>query len=244
MGRSKEDGIWKKVKKVASTAFCRTEELRKLVISKKNPYIRTIDGALYSKDGKRLISSAAATESFVVPKRTTKISKGAISYQWKLKAVCILGNITRLPDECFQNSGIINVVLPNKLKTVGRRCFANCTDLEELNFPNTLQTLETGALEYCGFRKLKLPKSVDCIEEDALHCSVETLIFKGKVPPLLDTQKEIPYPEHGDDDGYDGDPYEWIAPGIGKVIVPKQSLKAYRKALKKRMVYEVLKGTK
>ena len=54
-------------------------ELKEITVDEKNPFLKSVDGVLYSNDGKKLISYPAAKDgsTYVIPKEVEEVCGGA-----------------------------------------------------------------------------------------------------------------------------------------------------------------------
>lgn len=80
---------------------------------------------------------------------------------------------------CFTNSGCLkirkcrttneNIInIPFGVSIIGARAFSNCSNLEEITFPDSLITIEDSAFENCkNLRKVCIPKNVEKISKCA-----------------------------------------------------------------------------
>ncbi len=235
--------LGKKFKRLGKGVFFETKDIVKLTIDKKNPYFKTIDDAIYSKNGKVLIEGAGVNKPITIPKKVKTIKKGAFLSNIRISHIKMGSNIKSLPSECFKNSGLESIELPAKLKKIGKDCFSNCELLRKIKLPSSLQSIQSRAFEGCGFKKLTIPEHVKFIGENALFCSVGVLIFKGIRPPVIKEQGSveniISNMEHEDEDYF---PYAYygIKPGIENVIVPKKSVEKYDKIFDKTMKFKTL----
>ena len=95
--------------------FVGCASLKKIEVSEESLYFKTIDGNLYSKDGKCLIKYATGKEDkeFTLPEEVTEICSGAFSYSSYLTAVHLHNNITTIYGRPFSNSLSIDDVYYN-----------------------------------------------------------------------------------------------------------------------------------
>ena len=86
--------------------FVGCTSLKNIDISEDSLYFKTIDGHLYSKDGKCLIKYATGKEEkeFALPKSISEIASGAFSYSSYLTTVYLHNNITTVYGNPFSNT--------------------------------------------------------------------------------------------------------------------------------------------
>ena len=76
-----------------------------------NPYFKSINGALYSKDGTLLIKCPSEkTGSFTVPSSVKKIAHSAFMDCTKLTSVTIPDSVTVMDDRTFKNCALLKRV--------------------------------------------------------------------------------------------------------------------------------------
>ena len=217
---------------------------RKLTIHKHNPYYKSIDNVIYSKDGKELISGRLARETVFVSKRVQKVSKSAFEGNQKVDGVVFEGKLEALPENCFAMSGVYFVVFPKTLKEIEAGCFKHCRYIEEMEIPKTVQYIFQDAFYGCGLKKLIVPQSVKLIGRNALHAAINKIEFKGVKPPKIREQEEIELWEYLEPE-YEGsgvEPFGGLDLCIRDIVVPKKSLSKYKKTFKNKMLYESIKG--
>lgn len=64
-------------------------------------------------------------------------------------SLTIKGVVTELGDGCFDNCKFKTLNLPEGLEVIGTRCFNDCSDLENLVLPTTLETIKRDAFRGC-----------------------------------------------------------------------------------------------
>lgn len=103
----------------------------------------------------------------------TGILEGAFANNTVIKKVTIEADIRSIPDNCFSNSSIVEVVLPKKLRSIGAKSFADCVSLTKITLPNGMQKIEREAFINCsGLTSMAIPEGVTEIKEYAFkNCS-------------------------------------------------------------------------
>ena len=114
--------------------FRKCLDVKEFIVAKENPNLCAMDGAIYSKDGKKLIAVPNAwREEFVVREGTEEIGDFALAEFSKMK----------------------KVVFPQSLKKIGHRALDGCTALKEIHLPRYLRTIEYRAFDNCtSLRKI------------------------------------------------------------------------------------------
>lgn len=107
------------IRRIGSIPFAECEQLKEITIDGSNPNYKAADGVLCTADGKVLIQyPCAAADEYAVPEGTEEIAYGA-----------------------FSSAGIKKVTLPASLKTIGNFAFYDCTKLESLELPDSLESV-------------------------------------------------------------------------------------------------------
>ena len=83
--------------------FGLASQLESIIVSESHPLYKTIDGNLYSKDGKKLIQYAPGKKdtSFKTPDEVTTLCTGAFYYVRSLTSLTISANVEIIESGCF-----------------------------------------------------------------------------------------------------------------------------------------------
>lgn len=227
----------KNIKNFSYDVFDRVVKIKKIVISKKNPYLKCVKGAIYSKNMKTLLFGSVSQKNMKISNKTKIIRKGAFAYHTNPKKVIFLNKMISIPEECFLQSKVKEVVLPDTVKSIGKSAFSDCKQMRTIALPASLLSIKEKAFYNCGFRKLVIPKKVINIEENALQASIVNLIFKGKKVPVIENQEEClegkPIKGREDNGNLDDEDVVYnFEYGIGTVQIPRKSASLYKKAVK------------
>ena len=98
-------------------------------VAEDNPFLKSVDGAVFSKDGKTLIAypNAATETHYTVP-----------------------AGVTAIADHAFANNiNLQSVSLPIGLKSIGSSAFYRCCSLISINIPLTVTELGANAFDSC-----------------------------------------------------------------------------------------------
>ncbi len=80
------------------------------------------------------------------------------------------GDVIDIPSSMFLgNSTLKTVSLPNKLKTIGRAAFSNCSNLTDVSIRFELQTIDEYAFQGCKLSSVSLPNSVTAVSNGAFN---------------------------------------------------------------------------
>lgn len=138
--------IGKDVQTIEEDVFWICATLTTIYVAPDNLYYQSIDGNLYDKESKTLIS----------------YPRGKVEKTFKLPdAVTSIGNFA-----FYLNQHLTSVEMGNKVETIGDFAFANCVSLHNINIVNGVKTIGKSAFADCdGLMALELPHSVVSIGE-------------------------------------------------------------------------------
>ena len=128
---------------IGSIPFAVCEQLKEISISADNPNYKTVDGVLYSKDGKLLIQYPCAKgEEYAVEEGTEEIGYAA-----------------------FASSSLKKVTFPETVRKIDNMGFFECFGLEALQLPDSLEEIGD-----CAFGELYLSAfGVQKVKMDSVH---------------------------------------------------------------------------
>lgn len=176
--------------------FSYCTNLAKIVVDKNNSTFKSIDGNLYSKDGKELVQYAIGKKetSFVIPDGVTTINQysfytcenivevtlpigittigdNAFKYCYNLKTVNIPGSVETMGNSVFGFcESLSNLTIENGVKSLGKGTFSFCKSLENISIPNSITSLDYAVFSSCtGLTRITIPDSVITIGDEAFH---------------------------------------------------------------------------
>ena len=172
------------------------KEAYKYKINKENPYYKTVDGILYSKDGKSLILCPRGKDGtvdipdgteYICEKAFSKSHISAVKFPDSLKEIgpfafdCCenLANIDfghgirHIGSESSSNifrscASIEKADIPSQVESIGNRLFLNCRNLKEIIFHNGLISIGELAFVDTKVERLSIPATVERIGVSAM----------------------------------------------------------------------------
>ena len=162
-------------------AFSGCTSLTSISVDENNPNYKSIDGNLYSKDGKTLIQYAIGktATSFVIPDSVTTIGSSAFSSCDSLTSIVIPDGVTSIGDGAFQYcSGLTSVTIGDSVTSIGDLAFCGCNCLTSVTFGDSVTTIGRYAFYICtSLRSITIPDSVTSIGDGAFwNCSSLTSV--------------------------------------------------------------------
>ena len=107
-------------------------------------------------------------ESINIPETVTVIAPQAFDGCTKLSTEINLPNLTSLSWWVFKDTSITKVVSLGKITTLSEGVFQNCTKLESVTLPDTLQEIYKGTFTHCtSLETCDIPQSVTTINPQA-----------------------------------------------------------------------------
>ena len=118
-----------------------------------NPYFKSVDGVMYSKDGKCLVQypSGKKEDSFVIPHGTIEIGKYAFACCKYLKKVTIADTVTTIGAASFYECAALErIAIPNSVVILEFAAFYKCTSLKSVTLSKNIEIIRFSAFEYCS----------------------------------------------------------------------------------------------
>ena len=139
----------------------KTKSLSAFIVDNDNPNYKSIDGNLYSKDGKTFIRYAPAKTDteFRVPDGVTTIAKNAFEESDNLRYIYLSDDVEYIDENAFGGCGnLIEVIMGQNVNTVCDGVFSCCEKLQKVSFPNSVTHIGNYAFQHChSLTSVELP---------------------------------------------------------------------------------------
>ena len=131
----------------SDTAFDKTSSMTEINVSPDSKNFKSVDGVLYTKDGKKLVACPAGKTEIKFADGVTEIQQGAFQGCNQITSVTIPNTITKLPKDAFADCIKLNkVILPETLTEIGKWAFQT-TALTDITIPESVTVIDPQAFE-------------------------------------------------------------------------------------------------
>ena len=145
------------------------ETIKSITVSKDNPYYTSIDGNLYSKDGKTFLCYAGGKEEkeFTVPETVTAVGSAAFSYCPYLEKVTLHDGITKIQEEetarmfFYFCPRLTTIILSNALTQI-KGLLSSGHNVKHIDYHEGITYL--GSNTFSELESAVIPKSIQSIE--------------------------------------------------------------------------------
>lgn len=154
-----------------------------LKIDKNNPNFKSIDGNVYTYDGKELIhyNYNNTQEKFIMPDGVVEIGPYAFYDHCYLQKIKFPKSLRKINEYAFCYVKLLDEANFNEgLEEIGFGAFMNCRGLEKIEIPDNVKILDEYMLFGCSkLTTIKLPKNLEEIKHGALSSceSLENLLL-------------------------------------------------------------------
>ena len=162
-------------------------------------------------------SDCSSITSVTIPNSVTTIGGWAFSGCGSLTSVTIPNSVTTIGGWAFSIcSSLTSVTIPNSVTTIGDNAFIGCSSLTSVTIPNSVTRIGSEAFSDCtNLQKVNIGNSVKTIGEFAFNkcTNITQISSEAVVPPTCESGV-----------------FFYVNTSKCKLIVPKNSLDAYKQA--------------
>ena len=175
------------VTSIGSSAFSYCYSLNSIDVEDGNANYKSIDGNLYSKDGKELIQYAIdkTADTFTIPDGVTSIGSYAFSGCTSLASITIPNSVTSI-GQAFRDCGsLTSITISDSVTSIGSYTFWYCDSLTSITIPDSVTSIGKNAFYKCvSLTSIIIPDSVMSIDYDVFEgCTSLTIYCEAESKP-------------------------------------------------------------
>lgn len=211
--------IPKSVLIIGWATFCECFNLESISVASGNARYVSVDGNLYSRDGKTIIQYAPGKKDtrFTVPEGVTTIGDGAFLGCINLVDISLPNSLISIGFASFEGCAYLaSITIPNGVTRIGEWAFSSCTSFTSVVIPDSVTSMDDYAFAWCmaltsvelseGLTKIGygmfdecmaltsvvIPKGITIIKSGAFNgCrSLADIYFGGDTAAWNDIEKE------------------------------------------------------
>lgn len=172
------------VTSIGHGAFSDCYALKNINVNSGNAYFKSVNGALFNKNGDTIYAfPAGLSGNYVIPSTVKTIFHDAFSGSGKLTSVSIPSSVTTIGDYAFWDCKLLTLVsIPDSVTKIGASSFERCAKLRKVNFGTGLTEIGGNAFAYCtALTTASLPNKLVTLGKQAfLNCSAITEVYIPK----------------------------------------------------------------
>lgn len=175
-----------KVNYIGADIINECEQISSIQVEDKNKHFCAIDGVVFTKDIKRLITYPySQNEYYKIPVGVVNILDYAFMGRRALKQIDIPETVNLIGRNAFAYSGLISVDIPKNVISIEKSTFEDCRNLTSATLPNGLINIGEKAFMYSNLTSIEIPEGVKRIGQGAFAVceNLETVIL----PTTLDS---------------------------------------------------------
>ncbi len=155
------------VTSIGLSAFSGCSALTAITVASGNANYKSVDGVLFSKDGKTLMlyPIGKTGDTYTIPSSVTSIGEGAFNNCSGLTSITIPSSVTSIGEYAFNNcSGLTSITIPSSVTSISDYAFSGCDGLTSITIPSSVTSIGEYAFEYCSsLTSITIPSSVTSI---------------------------------------------------------------------------------
>jgi len=146
---------------ITSYAFTYCRTLVRFGVESTNTSITSVDGVLFSMDKKIIICYPRYKEgqSYIIPEETTTIGTTAFDYCQKLLNITLPNGLKTIEANAFEDCSFSEITIPESVTSIGKSAFSSCNNLATITMVSTNPpVLGASAFKYISSSaKIKVP---------------------------------------------------------------------------------------
>ena len=171
------------VEQIGTNLFVGCSKLKTISVSPDHPYFATIDGVLFRKADKALISYPAGIKSstYTIPQGIAVIGDSAFFACSSLTSVSVPDSVTSIGDEAFALcSSLTSVSIPDSVTSIGDLAFRFCDSLTSVSIPDSVEQIGTNPFAACSALK-----TISVSPEHLYFATIDGVLFRKADKALI-----------------------------------------------------------
>lgn len=120
-------------------AFVGCSSVDSITVDENNSFYVTVDGSLYTADGKTLVRAVTGISDFAVPENVEEIAVAAFYGNTDLISVSIPYGVEAIGESAFYGCiSLVSLKIPASVTDIGRFAFERCGSLSSVTLPDTV----------------------------------------------------------------------------------------------------------
>ena len=146
---------------------------------------KTIDGIVYTKNGKMVVAGSLGLEHVVIPEGVEKLGHSAFR-NCKIKSVVLPDSMDRIRAKAFcQCKNLKSVRIGDNVDTIEDSAFAECCSLKHIDIPAGIKTINDYAFLNSGLESIELHEGLLCLGHKAFSgTNIESIHLPASVKKL------------------------------------------------------------
>ena len=149
---------------MSGTPFAGCEKLTQIIVSPDHPVYEVVDGVLFNKIEKSLVSCPCAiiANGYTIPQGIEKIGIGAFWNCTSLIGITIPDSVTIIDEGAFYDcTNLTKITIPNSITSISNSMFFGCTSLKEVTIPDNVTIIDSWAFYGCtSLKEITIPDSI------------------------------------------------------------------------------------
>lgn len=177
--------LGKGIERIDEYAF---DSVTAFFVDEENPTFKSVDGNIYTKDGKRFFRYANDAEAthFEIPETVESIAEHAFYGASKLESITVPYGITEIETDVFGYCrSLKSITLPETVRSIGDYAFCVCDGMTSISIPSGVTFIGYNAFYCCDeLTEIFIPLSVVTIDEGAFkYCDSLTIYCEVSKKP-------------------------------------------------------------
>lgn len=146
---------------------------------------KTIDGIVYTKNGKMVVAGSLGLEHVVIPEGVEKLGYSAFR-NCKIRSVVLPNSMDRIRAKAFcQCKNLKSVRIGDNVDTIEDSAFAECCSLKHIDIPAGIKTINNYAFLNSGLESIELHEGLLCLECKAFSgTNIESIHLPASITKL------------------------------------------------------------